>query len=130
MTILLKILSGEAADREVLVRRFPFVVGRSAKADCRLDGAGVWAEHCRLDSEPGKGITVSPVGDAIVRVNGQPVGEAHLRVGDTISIGDGRLRFWLGPVSQGSLAIREGLTWISLGILIVTEIFLAFGLPG
>lgn len=125
----LRLLNGKAAGQQVLIRRFPFRVGRAANAHLRLDVAGVWDEHLQLQLDAGQTLCVSALGDAIARVNGEVVRECPLRTGDIIELGESRLQFWLGPIEQKGLRVRETMVWLSLGLLTAGEIFLALRLP-
>jgi hypothetical protein len=128
--VLLRILSGEAAGREVAVRRFPFTTGRSGRSGLQLAQRGVWEEHFRLEQDPQEGFRISAVGDATTRVNGRAVEACRLRNGDIIEAGEARLQFWLGAVQQGSLMWRERMTWVLLGLGLVAQLLLVWCLPG
>ncbi|MCP5516331.1 MAG: hypothetical protein H7A45_03630 [Verrucomicrobiales bacterium] len=125
----LRILNGRTAGQEVLIRRFPFLVGRSARAHLRLDAAGVWEEHLRLAMDSDKTVQVAAVGPAIVRLNGETVATAALRTGDVIELGGSRVQFWLGPVAQKGVRWRETTVWLALAGVTLIECILAFGLP-
>lgn len=128
--VLLRILSGEAAGREVTARRFPFTAGRSGRADLQLAQRGVWDEHFRLERDPRRGLRVTALGEATTRVNGRVVTELPLRNGDIIEAGEARVQFWLGAVEQASLRWRERLTWAGLGGFLVAQFLLVWRLPG
>lgn len=126
----LRLLSGGAAGREILARRLPFTVGRSIRADHRLEAPGVWEEHFRVERAPGGLLRVRTLADAITRVNGSAVEEVMVRPGDVIEAGQARLEFWLGPVELAGLRWRERLTWIGLAILVAAQLLLLTRLPG
>jgi hypothetical protein len=129
VTILLQLLDDETAGREIPARRFPFVVGRAARADLRLTHAGVWERHFSLDAGSSAGIRLLAGEGAITRVNGAPVTETVLRPGDVIEAGGARLRFWLGPVAQKDLRWREWLVWSGLAAWVLAELLLLAALP-
>ena len=109
--IQIKVSSGNMAGHQTVVRRFPFHIGRDPAADLRLDGAGVWDRHARLDFKPAQGFFLTALGDALIAVNGQVVHEAMLRNGDSLSVGSAELQFWLAETRQRSLRIREAVFW-------------------
>ncbi len=124
----LRVLSGRETGREILANRLPFTVGRSVKADHRVEAPGVWEEHFRVDRSKGL-LWIHTLAKAITRVNGSAVTEAALRPGDVIEAGGLRLEFWLGPVELSGLRWRERLTWIGLAALIAAQLALALRLP-
>jgi hypothetical protein len=111
-------------------RHFPFVIGRSPSAQCRVEEQGVWEQHLRivLDRERGCVLSVQP--EAIASVNGEVVREAVLRNGDIISIGASQIRFLLGPTHHRSLRLREWLTWLGLVSLCLGQVALIYWLLG
>ncbi|MCP5521928.1 MAG: FHA domain-containing protein [Verrucomicrobiales bacterium] len=126
----MKILSGEAAGREVTARRFPFTLGRSPEAGLQLVQRGVWEEHFRLERDPTHGLRVTAVGEATTRLNGHVIRESRLRNGDILEAGEARVQFWLGAVEQVSLRWRERLTWAGLAAFLVAQGLLVGFLPG
>jgi hypothetical protein len=109
-------------------RHFPFVIGRSASAQCRVEEEGVWEQHLRIMLNASEGCVLSVQPEAIAAVNGQMVRETVLRNGDLISMGAIQLRFLLGPTRQHSLRLREWLTWIALGLLCLSQVALIYWL--
>ena len=66
-------------------------------------------EGCVLTAEP----------QALTSVNGEPAQEAVLHNGDCIRAGAAELQFWLTEARQGSLWLREALTWgLILGVFV------------
>ncbi|MDB6111143.1 MAG: domain containing protein [Pedosphaera sp.] len=124
----LKVLSGKMAGTEVVARHFPFRIGRSAAADFRVEEDGVWEEHLALafDSQAGFVLTAQP--NALAAINGQPFQEAVLRNGDSIEIGALKIRFWLGETRQGSLRLREWLTWTAFVLITAAQLGLIYWL--
>ncbi len=123
--IQLHILSGKQAGSEIVVRRFPFVIGRG-QADLRLDDAGVWERHARIDFQPGTGFVLAAHAEALAVVNGERIESGVLRNGDCLEIGSAALRFWFARTEQKSLRWREWLTWLSLLALLGGEVAIAF----
>ena len=112
--IQLQILSGKKAGSDIVVRRFPFVIGRAANADLLLDEPGVWDRHLRIRFERRQGFEFDAQTDSIVSVNGARAEQGLLRNGDVIELGSARLQFWLARRRQKSLVFREALTWVFL----------------
>ena len=109
-------------------RHFPFVIGRSSSAHCRVEEEGVWEQHLRILLDRKEGCLLSVQPEAIASVNGQVIREAVLRNGDVISMGATQIRFLLGPTRQRSLRLREWLTWIAVGILCLGQVALVYWL--
>lgn len=126
--ILLRDLDGATAGRETLARRFPFRVGRSSEDHLRLDQAGVWEGHFRIERSADHVLTVHTREGVPTLVNGSAVSSSPLRNGDIIQAGAARLQFWLSPVRQPELRLREALTWIGLAALVAFEVVVAFSL--
>ena len=126
--IQLQVLSGRQAGRDIVVRRFPLVVGRGAEAGLSLDDAGVWDRHLHIQFQPGAGFTFSVQAEALMLVNGERAEQGLLRNGDLLDLGSTRLRFWLAPSRQKSLRVREALTWAALLAIFVIQVALICGL--
>jgi flagellar motor switch/type III secretory pathway protein FliN/pSer/pThr/pTyr-binding forkhead associated (FHA) protein len=76
--------------REVVLDRFPAVVGSAERSDLRLEGEGVAGEHARLEGEAGLAALVDLRSPAGTRLNGEPLSplvRALLRAGDRVEIG-------------------------------------------
>ena len=105
----------------MVVRRFPFVIGRAAEAGLPLDEAGVWERHLRIEFQRGAGFTFTAQNDALTLVNGERAESGLLRNGDLIELGSAQLRFWLARSEQKSLVPREALTWAALFALFAAQ---------
>jgi pSer/pThr/pTyr-binding forkhead associated (FHA) protein len=124
----LQILGRHAAGQTVTVRRFPFVIGRHASDDLRLNEPGIWDRHLRLDVRPTEGISLTVAPEARAAVNGQLVQSTRLRNGDLLQLGGVRLRFSLAATRQRDLRLRESLTWLALAALCAAQIGLLYRL--
>ena len=109
-------------------RHFPFVIGRSPSAQCRVEEAGVWEQHVRIILDRNKGCLLSVQPEAIAFVNGELVQETILRNGDIISMGATQIRFLLAPTRQSSLRLREWLTWFGFVLLSLGQVALIYWL--
>ena len=116
--IQIKVLSGSKAGDQMVVRRFPFRMGREPGVELVLEDPGVWADHAQIDFLRGEGFVLSTHAEAVTSVNGEPVESALLRNGDSIQLGGATVQFWLSDVRQRGLAGREFLVWT--GILVAT----------
>jgi pSer/pThr/pTyr-binding forkhead associated (FHA) protein len=124
----LRILSGKMAGTDIVARRFPFRIGRSAAADLPLPEDGVWDLHLELTLDPAAGFVVTASPDALAAINGQPVRQAVLRNGDIMEIGALKIRFWLGAVRQYGLGIREWLVWTAFVGIAAAQLALIYRL--
>ena len=113
-----EILSGTLAGTHTVARRFPFQIGRAPGADLRLEDAGVWDQHARVDFKRAEGLTLTALGDALVSVNDQHVRKTSLRNGDRLAVGSVQMRFWLAETRQRGLGLRESIFWA--GVVLVT----------
>ena len=119
--IQLHLLSGPQAGRDIVVRRFPFHIGRNSKANLPLDDAGVWDQHLQIDFQPGTGFTCVAQAAALTLVNGERIEGATLRNGDLLELGSAQLRFWLARSEQRTLRVRELLTWTGLAAVFAAQ---------
>jgi hypothetical protein len=126
--IQLHILSGQQTGSDIVVRRFPFVIGRGAGAGLLMDDAGVWDRHLQIEFQRDAGFTFSVQPNALAVVNGERAEAGTLRNGDLIELGSARLRFWLARSTQKTLRVREALTWFALFALFAVQIGLIYWL--
>ena len=124
----LQILSGKKAGADWVARHFPVRVGRTAANDFSLEDEGVWDRHLEIAILSGEGFLLRTHPDALASVNGRPANETILRNGDLIQIGSVQIRFWLVPARQYSLRFREGVTWLTLGLLCTGQIAVIYWL--
>jgi hypothetical protein len=124
----LEVLSGKKAGAKWVARRFPVRLGRSDRADFQSDEAGVWDHHAEISSSPTEGWSVQAGADALLSVNGKPVERAVLRNGDVLDLGSLKLRFWLADARQKGLALREGLVWAGLIVVVLGQAALLYWL--
>ncbi len=118
----LQISEGPLAGNHQEVCHFPFRIGRAAGADLRLEGAGVWDQHLKLDFDPAQGFTLSTLPPALATVNGWPIEAVILRNGDIIEFGSQKLRFWIGATKQSTLHVPENLVWAAICAVTVAQI--------
>ena len=126
--IQLHILSGQQAGRDIVVRRFPFVIGRGTDAGLPMDDPGVWDRHLQIEFQRADGFTFTVQPNARALINGDTVQGGTLRNGDLIELGSARLRFWLARSTQKTLRVREALTWFALFALFAAQIALIYWL--
>jgi pSer/pThr/pTyr-binding forkhead associated (FHA) protein len=126
--IQVKILSGKTAGATWVARRFPVRIGRSPAADLRLEEDGVWDQHLALEVHREDGFVLTTQGDALARVNGEPVQQAVLRNGDCIELGSVKLQFWLGEIRQTSLGLREAMAWMLIACVTLGQFGLLYWL--
>lgn len=126
--IQLHILSGQQAGGDIVVRRFPFVIGRGVDAGLPMDDPGVWDRHLQIDFERDHGFTFTVQPNALALINGDTAEAGTLRNGDLIELGSARLRFWLARSTHKTLRVREALTWFALFALFAAQIALIYWL--
>ena len=126
--IQLRILSGQTAGDTLVVRRFPFYIGRTAENDLRLEALGVWDRHLTLEFQKSEGFTLRTAPEAFAAVNGQPLAAARLRNGDIISFGSAKIQFWLAAPRQRGLHLRELSVWLLLTAVTAFQFILIYRL--
>ena len=123
-----QILNGARAGTRWVAARLPFSVGRSSADDLRLEDAGVWEHHCRVELRDDHRAALVAAPEALTTVNGQPAQDIVLRNGDIIELGSLRLQFGLSPTTHRSLRLREVVTWIAIALLSLAQIALIYAL--
>ena len=126
--IQLRILSGHTAGDTLVVRRFPFRIGRTAENDLRLEVPGVWDRHLTLEFQQAEGFRLQTTPDAFVAVNELQLQSTRLRNGDIISFGSAKIQFWLAAPRQRGLHLRESSVWFLIGAITVLQLFLIYWL--
>jgi len=126
--IQLQILSGKQAGHDIVVRRFPFQLGREAGAGLILDEAGVWERHLEIAFQRSEGFLFASRPEALAIINGQRVEKGMLRNGDLIELGSVQIRFWLARSGQKTMRVREAITWSVLVLLFAVQIGLIYWL--
>jgi len=124
----LQILNGAKAGTRWVAGHLPFSVGRSAEDTLRLEDAGVWERHCRIELREDHHAALVAALEALTAVNGQPAQDTVLRNGDLIELGSLRLQFGLSPPTHRSLRLREAATWVGLALLSLAQIALIYAL--
>ena len=105
------VLSGKMAGTSHVIRHFPFVAGRGADANLRLEDPGVWEGHCSISITVDHSFLVKFLDSAPGLVNGETANEKNLRSGDVVDLGGARLQFWLCPPGLAKHTAREVFTW-------------------
>lgn len=120
----LRILSGVSAGREIPAGRFPFLIGRHAQSDLSSREPGVWDRHGELDLDLATGFHLRAVGEAEMRVNGEPVREARLRNGDIVDLGGLKFSCTLAAAPQRSMRLREAVFWLGIALVFALQLAL------
>ena len=126
----LRVLTGEKAGTQSVVRRFPFRIGRAPGNDLQLTGDGTWDQHLTLEFDRRKGFELLTAQHALVMVNSKPVEHTLLQNGDIITVGHAKLQFWLAPPRQRGLRLREQLVWALLAGVLLGQFALIYWLLG
>lgn len=115
MKIRLERVDGTAAGNPIEACRFPFTLGKAKSCDLQIVAKGVWDTHLILDNAGEKGITATPISDALIMINGVSQGKTvRLKDGDLLGLGAAKLRFWLAPLCQTDRSVFDALIWIAL----------------
>jgi pSer/pThr/pTyr-binding forkhead associated (FHA) protein len=120
----LQVLSGKKAGSRAVAGRFPFHIGRAPQNDLALEDDGVWEQHAVLEFKKRGGFHLAAVSHAIASVNGRQIETAVLRNGDVITLGSAKIQFWLAPVPQRGLRLRENLVWALLILVTLAQFVL------
>ena len=120
----LHLLSGKKAGSRTVAGHFPFRIGRAPQNDLPLEDDGVWDEHVTLEFQEKSGFHLATTSHAIAAVNGKPVEKTMLRNGDVITLGSVKIQFWLAPVPQRSLRLRENFVWALLILVTIAQFIL------
>lgn len=126
--IQLDILSGKKAGSQVVVRRFPFQVGRSAQSSLQLEDDGIWDEHLTVEFHRPQGFVAKTNPNALASINGQSAQAQLLHNGDIIGLGSVKIQFWLAATRQRSLRLREMLVWVLVGGICIMQFGLIYWL--
>lgn len=124
----LRFLSGRMAGAVWVARHFPVRIGRAASADLRVEEDGVWDQHLVLAFRRDEGFVITAQPEALTTVNGEPVGEAVLRNGDTIEMGAAKLQFWLTDIRQSGVRWREACIWAGIAAIFFAQLGLIYWL--
>ena len=110
----LRILSGQMAGDNLVVRHFPFCVGRAPENDLCLTDEGIWDYHFMLEFQKKEGFILQTFEEAFAAVNDESQKTVRLRNGDVISFGSAKIQFWLAAPRQRGLRMRELFVWALL----------------
>ena len=125
-----QVLSGKQAGDRWIARRFPVRIGRDADNDLRLSDPGIWNRHCNVILDPELGCVLVAQPDALLTVNSESQQTTRLRNGDTIELGDVRLRFWLADPVLRTFHMNEWLVWLLIAGVALGQAAVAFWLIG
>ncbi|MFA6545203.1 MAG: FHA domain-containing protein [Limisphaerales bacterium] len=126
--IQLRVLNGSRGGATHVASRFPCTIGRAGGDDLQLVDAGIWENHLQLDLRIPEGFSLCRPGQGRAIVNGSEFDELILRNGDVIELGAVKIQFWLGEARQSDNRVRETVTWLALGALVILEGALLFAL--
>jgi hypothetical protein len=126
----LNVLSGRQAGRQMVVRHFPFRIGRAVENELPLDDDGVWDRHLTLGLERGKGFTFAAVSNALASVNDELQQTAVLRNGDVVTLGSVKIQFWLAAARQRSWRAGEVFVWLLVAAVTAGQFVLIYWLLG
>src|ERR1043166_2303771 len=116
------------AGHEVVGRRLPFRIGRSAGSGLRLEDPGVWDQQVVINLVEGSQLQIEAQTGAVASVNGEGFDKRALRNGDLIQIGAVQLRFGFCATRQRSVWGRELLVWAGLAAVSLGEVALIYWL--
>jgi hypothetical protein len=123
----LRVSQGLQQLSECEVRNVPFVIGKSARSDLRLESAGVWDRHLSFELDPeNKKFRVSAIGDALLLLNGESCRCALLKNGDLLQIGGCEIRVALSAASQYALKLHELGVYLLLLLVFFVQIAMIF----
>ena len=122
--IQLHLVSGRKAGSQAAARHFPFRIGRAPRNNLVLEDDGIWDEHLIVEFDKKEGFYLSTASEAIAAVNGKPVQRTILHNGDVITAGSAKIQFWLAPVPQFGLRLRENLVWALLFFVTLAQVAL------
>jgi pSer/pThr/pTyr-binding forkhead associated (FHA) protein len=126
--IQLNILSGQTAGDTLVVRRFPFRIGRAPENELRLDDPGVWDRHLTLEFKKAEGFFLNAAPETFAAINDEQKQSARLRNGDIISFGSAKIQFWLAAPRQRGLRLRELSVWLLLAAVTAFQFVLIYRL--
>ena len=125
----LDILDGTGLGTHVVVRRFPFEIGRAADRDLVLPRPGVWERHARLTCSVSEGFFIEAV-QGLVSVDGRNARRARLRGGARVEMGSVKIKCGLSPSRQRRFQTRESVVWLALlGLAAVQMLAVCLWLP-
>lgn len=106
----LVVVAGPDKDRQIVVPPEGARVGRSSKNDIALNDPMMSRHHCRLFFKTDAGMWVADLGSSNQTfVNGQPVQEQRLSVGDMIGVGETTIRV-LSDIIPGIASVSPAIS--------------------
>lgn len=114
----------------MLVRRFPFTVGRASGSHLISDDSGVWDEHFQIEYRSSDGLVLRPAQQSVTLIDSEPVSlPIRLTNGVEITAGAMRIRFNLADAEIRSCRYREVATWLTVACVVAVQIWLLIILP-
>lgn len=92
MKVRLISLDGPTAERRIVLKKLPVVIGRSPDVDLCLADRWTSRHHCEIDQIEGVLVVRDLESTHGTFVNGLNVSEAHLMPGDTLTVGMNRFQ--------------------------------------
>lgn len=126
----LEILCGKSANQIILVRRFPFVLGRKENSDLQSSDDGVWDQHFQIEYHTGAEFYLVSNDTVTTLINGErAVSPVPLTNGSEITAGALKIRFNLADSQIRSYWYREIGTWLAVGGILALQFWLLMALP-
>lgn len=112
-------VSGGAA---IPLVKVPFVIGRRVDCDLQIQDNAVSGRHCELRFEGQTWTIVDLNSRNGTRVNGLPIQQQQLQVGDKIIVGPSVALRFSNPIKESAAVRSRRFQWVMLGLLILTGI--------
>lgn len=119
-----KLVCANASDgaSEIPLPSLPVTIGRGSQVDVQIPDQWASREHCRIVQSQQQ-LVVQDLGSTSgTFVNGQPIVEAALHHGDTLTVGISRFQVHLESGMQSSVLNRIGVSWKKLSSKIRTPL--------
>lgn len=127
--LLLRVTDARGAVTQHIADAFPYRIGRSARADLKIEASGVWENHATILPGENSRFFIQSEGESLLLRNGEAIHSAQLAAGDELSVGSARVVVSLAPARQKSLGFTEAMAWVLLVLVVAAEalIFAAAG---
>jgi hypothetical protein len=108
----------------VAVDTVPYVIGRAAEANLRVEAPGVWDRHLVLELDATEGLVAIPSPEALTTFEGQTIQRHRVRMGDVLGLGSVTIQFLLTPVVRRRTGLWEVAVWLLFAAVIGYQVFL------